>query len=84
MAHPGVNPGREPVVLNILIHPGPSPDQPRINPDHPGPPRTEPDEPRMSPGSTLITPDHIRDLESGKFDLGLRFDIECKLGLPRK
>ena len=36
----------------------------RINPDHPGPRR-------MSPGSTRITPDHIRGLEPGKCDLGL-------------
>ena len=43
MSQPGVILGREPDVLNILIHP--SPDRPSINPDHPGPPGCTKDDP---------------------------------------
>ena len=38
MGHPGVNPGQEVVVLNILIHRGPEPGPAKDQPgSHPGP-----------------------------------------------
>ena len=60
MAHPGVSPGREPDVLNILIHPGLSPDWPRINLDHPDHRGRTKDESCITQDGPWITPDQVR------------------------